>query len=239
MKRLSSLLLVIVMTSMLFLTSCSGVESDGLFIYKLNEETNSYEISIIQYPIMWAEMIPVMYNGNDVTKIADGGFAGYKQLQSVSIPGTIKEIGTYAFGSCINLNDVSFEEGLEIIDDYAFANCSSLQVVCLPSSITELGICSFGGCTSLQAIFYMGTRDEWNALAKENGWYEGSDALYECRVYFCEGYVEGKQDTIAMWNTYVIEKMFYTHAAIPLPSVTLDKSGNETFHDIPTPEKAE
>ncbi|RBI34055.1 leucine-rich repeat domain-containing protein, partial [Metamycoplasma hominis] len=41
-------------------------------------------------------------------------------MESITIPGSVKEIGESAFSGCENLKEVILNEGLERIGDYAF-----------------------------------------------------------------------------------------------------------------------
>ncbi|KIR01530.1 hypothetical protein P261_00344 [Lachnospiraceae bacterium TWA4] len=83
-----------------------------------------------------------------VEKIGDGVFY-QKDLTSVKIPKSVKEIGDRAFSTSFELKTVIIEEGLEKIGDRAFDSCGELKQVELPKSLKEIGNESFSYCTSL------------------------------------------------------------------------------------------
>lgn len=84
-----------------------------------------------------------------VTKLADGLFIGWGELTSVSIPGSVKEIGHYTFSQCKNLNSVILQEGIETIGLHAFLECYELKEVDIPNSVKVLRSGAFSGCTGM------------------------------------------------------------------------------------------
>ena len=84
-----------------------------------------------------------------VTKLADGLFRGWDELRSVSIPGSVKEIGHYAFAQCRNLTSVTLQEGTETIGIHSFLECSQLKEIVIPNSVMVLGSGAFSYCTGM------------------------------------------------------------------------------------------
>ncbi|WP_181695836.1 leucine-rich repeat domain-containing protein [Metamycoplasma hominis] len=74
-----------------------------------------------------------------------------KKTTKVTIPGSIKEIGGYAFSSCKNLKEVILNEGLEKIDSGAFYN-TNIKSITIPGSIKEIGEDAFSWCTNLKEV---------------------------------------------------------------------------------------
>ena len=60
------------------------------------------------------------------------------ELQSISIPGSVRSIGAYAFSST-NLTSLDIPEGVEIIEDFAFYRCLNLSSIQFPQTLTTLG----------------------------------------------------------------------------------------------------
>ena len=89
---------------------------------------------------------------NGLTNI--GGYAFYEchSLTSVTIPDGVTSIGSSAFNSCNSLTSVAIPEGVTSIGDSAFNSCSSLTSVNIPEGVTSIGICVFQDCTSLTSI---------------------------------------------------------------------------------------
>ena len=87
------------------------------------------------------------------TIIDNNAFQGRKELQSITIPDNIKEIGGYAFEGCSNLSTVNFGPGSKLtrIGDNAFQNCTGLTSITLPNSVTTIYAAAFSssGLTSI------------------------------------------------------------------------------------------
>lgn len=66
-------------------------------------------------------------------------------LLSVSIPDSVRSMGSFAFANCARLSAVAFGEntGLTTISASAFAYCSSLQTIAIPNAVTEIGGSAF------------------------------------------------------------------------------------------------
>lgn len=76
-------------------------------------------------------------------------------INTVVIPGTVKNIATNAFRSCLNLTSVYMEEGVEAIQTDAFYQCTALVDLHLPETLwlgngsNAMGQEAFQYCTSL------------------------------------------------------------------------------------------
>lgn len=112
--------------------------------------------------------------GDKLTSIEESTFSGCRDLQSVTLPSTIKYIDNYAFSSCIRLKGItipesvewlgqaafvssgietiSLPEGIKIIPQRCFQNCTSLKTISLPSSLTTIGESAFYQCSALKGI---------------------------------------------------------------------------------------
>lgn len=87
------------------------------------------------------------------TIIDNNAFQGREELQSITIPDNIKEIGGYAFEGCSNLSTVNFGPGSKLtrIGGNAFQNCTGLTSITLPNSVTTIYAAAFSssGLTSI------------------------------------------------------------------------------------------
>ena len=169
MKRFLSLVLALILVcTSIFLYSC---EREGIFIYELNQDGNGYVVSaLVKDPLIVLDgNIIEDHNGLPVTEIKDAGFFGWNNLYLITVPGTVKRIGNYAFGQS-GIVSAELNEGVEHIDDNAFAFCENLSIIYLPGTLKYIGHGAFGGCTSLATIVYNGTIAQWNALAKGENW---------------------------------------------------------------------
>lgn len=64
-------------------------------------------------------------------------------FKKITFPPQIKEIGMRAFSLCYELEEVIFNEGLEVIQKEAFQNCPNLLEINLPASIKKVGTDAF------------------------------------------------------------------------------------------------
>ncbi len=71
-------------------------------------------------------------NNRPVIAIGENVFNGCTQLESISIPYYVSELGANAFADCVNLKSVHLEK-VETIGENAFARCESLEKVSVPS----------------------------------------------------------------------------------------------------------
>ncbi|MBD5304641.1 MAG: leucine-rich repeat domain-containing protein [Bacteroides sp.] len=112
--------------------------------------------------------------GSKVDKIAPYAFAYFPDLQEVTFPEYLEEIGYcafsnssvstimipsgvtnvggFAFNDCKNLGKVSFLESIETLGEYVFQNCTALYDVILPANLKELPYGAFRACTDLEEI---------------------------------------------------------------------------------------
>lgn len=94
---------------------------------------------------------------NTVTKIGDEALKGNDNIVSITIPGSVKDIGNNAFEGCTKLERVIFtnpektNENL-IIRVSAFQNCKKLTECEIPARAYQVVGNIFKGCTSLTEV---------------------------------------------------------------------------------------
>lgn len=86
--------------------------------------------------------IPTQLDGYDVTGIGQAVFKD-KNIVTLTIPGQIREIGSWAFEDCHNLEQVIIQDGVEKIGYCAFAYCENLYSLVLPDTLIQLGEYAF------------------------------------------------------------------------------------------------
>lgn len=131
---------------------------------------------LLAYPAgcQGAYSIPSTVHGKTIDQIWTSGFEGAVGLTDITIPASIRRLGTAAFEStglthvtipdtvqqvdpavfqnCTSLVSVKLPNGITEIDQYLFANCISLQHVDMPDTITKINIYAFHNCTSLTSL---------------------------------------------------------------------------------------
>lgn len=74
-------------------------------------------------------------------------------IKSIEIPYKIKTLPEYTFYNCKNLKNVTFKDGLNIIDNFAFAN-SSIESFSAPISLNTIGFQAFANCKNLKNVTF-------------------------------------------------------------------------------------
>ncbi len=181
---------------------CSGCGdkweyTEGLS-YMLDTETDTYMVTGVNTALDGVEelalVIPYGYQGKFVTAIRGDAFNNsmaeeYSKLTSVTIPGSVKtigtrafaccnaltsielpksvtEIGSAAFSYCVELTSITLPDGVTEIGSAAFSYCVELTSIEIPKSVTEIGSGAFSYCVELTEIHYAGTIDEWKEIKK-------------------------------------------------------------------------
>jgi len=73
--------------------------------------------------------------GKDVQKISGGAFMGCKKLKTVSFSGNkLEEINWNAFRGCVSLSRITLPESVRTLGSAAFAGCVSLTSVTIPEN---------------------------------------------------------------------------------------------------------
>ena len=87
-----------------------------------------------------------------LTSIADDAFLGCSNLTSVSLPDSVKVIGSAAFQNCSSLTSIKIPNGVTSIGSAAFQNCSSLTSVGIPNELKSIDSDVFRGCSGLTTV---------------------------------------------------------------------------------------
>lgn len=67
-------------------------------------------------------------------------------LTAISIPDTVKEIGSFAFYGCSQAQSIQFGNALVSIGDCAFANCDTARLISFGESLQTIGAYAFYNC---------------------------------------------------------------------------------------------
>jgi hypothetical protein len=87
-----------------------------------------------------------------ITNIGAFAFQECVNLTNITIPGNVTDIGESAFQFCTSLASVTLADGVASIETGAFAFCDSLTGVNIPASVTNIGAAPFEGCDNLATI---------------------------------------------------------------------------------------
>lgn len=81
------------------------------------------------------------------------GVFSQKNIETITLNGTVKWAETGQFNGCSKLKAISIGDGITSIPGGCFYGCQLLDNVVLPDSITEIGDFAFGGCSSLKIVY--------------------------------------------------------------------------------------
>jgi len=112
-----------------------------------------------------------------VTNI-DGAFVGCGDLESVTLPKTLTNIGSLTFAECTSLKTIELPDGLKSIRDTAFLG-AGLTDITIPPSVTSIGWYAFFDCHDLTSIYFEGAPPK----VGDDG-YEDMGAPDDCVVYY-------------------------------------------------------
>ncbi len=151
-------------------------------------------------------------------------------ITRITLPDTIRHIGSHAFSGCTALRSVPLPDGLEAIHPHTFSGCLSLESLTLPESIKEIGSYSFYDCRCLKAleipngVLSLGRYAFYNcrSLVKinipqhtehlETGLFLNCDCLYE--IHF--GQCKNVSDLIAVLNHELLLTIDFPDARVKL-----------------------
>ncbi len=129
----------------------NGAEQED-FIFELVDDGKSYAVAGFAPSFTKADVIiPAVYKGLPVTKIK-GKVLWMAKINSLIIPGSIKEIGGYAFSFCAKLTKVLIQEGVHTIGEAAFGANSTLKEIHIPQSVTSIERYAIQNCYELPSV---------------------------------------------------------------------------------------
>ena len=122
----------------------------GLAFTLINTDTE-YEVSKGTVTT-GAVILPTIYNGLPVTKIADDGFKEVTGITSISISNSITDIGAHALDGCTGLTEVVIPNNVTSLGAYAFGGCTGLTGIAILEGMASIGFQAFKNATNLVSV---------------------------------------------------------------------------------------
>ena len=89
---------------------------------------------------------------NTIKHIGSSAFSGCKKLAFVTLPNSIKRIEPETFGGCESLKSITIPEGVTTIAQYSIDVPSSIESITLPSTLKFISPEAFFGVTSIKSV---------------------------------------------------------------------------------------
>ncbi len=129
---------------------CGNVWSNAF--YNCNIKTLNIGENVERIPRISTLETVIFLDG--ATAVPNNAFSDCTELESVTLPNTIRVIGDNAFYNCTNLESINLPDSIIDIGRYAFQNCNSLTTVTTPSSDCYIDYRAFYNCTNLTTVNY-------------------------------------------------------------------------------------
>ena len=179
--------------------------------------SEKYNIKNVEFPRSLKTIEPFAFEGctsliltnienTSLVTIKEWGFSKCSSLGYISLPSSLRVIGSYAFEDC-GFKLLTIPENVNTIGDYAFRDCSELHQIKLPRSISYVGKSIFKNCSSLKYIIIpKGSKNKYSQLMSEYEQFflvEGSLKYYLMNLWgiinedsYAESYYTNARDQI-------------------------------------------
>lgn len=97
-------------------------------------------------------VIPDQLGGAPVTEVGYYAFEAHYDLETVTLPESVKIIGEGSFMDCSSLRSINIPSGVTNIERGAFVACVSLGDITLPASVVRVEEEAFTACESIGVL---------------------------------------------------------------------------------------
>ena len=119
---------------------------------------------------------------NTVVTIEENAFAD-STISSVTIPNSVKTIGSWAFSGCVNLRTVTLPASVTEIGEGVFGGCTNLTSVRIPVSVKTIQKWAFAECEALTDVYYDGSEADWKKIVIYE---DGNEPLLKAKLHTSE-----------------------------------------------------
>ena len=89
----------------------------------------------------------------NINSIDSSTFEYYRLFASITLPDSVRKIGSYAFEDCFSLTNITIPDSVTSIGSYAFSNCTRLTSITIPDSVESIGERAFQDCKELTNLY--------------------------------------------------------------------------------------
>ncbi len=144
-------------------SNATEIDANALSLRRFNNLSIPGSIETLNEDALYSVTAEKLTLNEGVKTIKENAFRD-ACIYKLELPSTLTTIEQYAFKDAL-LIDVRLSEGFKSIPDNAFASCSALEEISIPSSVETIGENAFGDNERL-IIYYDGTQEQWDELAK-------------------------------------------------------------------------
>ena len=116
----------------------------------LGTKASDFEGRFAPYYVGMSDKIRKVVVEDGISGVGAGAFKGFKNLEEVQLPASLKEIGKETFADCESLKEIKLPEDLKEIPEGLFRNCKSLAVCPVTDGVETIGDEAFAGCENLK-----------------------------------------------------------------------------------------
>ncbi len=91
-------------------------------------------------------------------------------ITAITVPEGVVGIASHAFLHCSGITEITFPDSLAFIGESAFYECDKLERISLGEGLASVGALAFDECYQLTQIYFRGTCEEWQQVAKGRHW---------------------------------------------------------------------
>ncbi|MBE5934476.1 MAG: hypothetical protein E7262_01625 [Lachnospiraceae bacterium] len=150
-KVIKSVIFTMLMSAVFVASFAKEAKADsyGFYTYTVKDKT----ATITEYTGDEINcVIPSKLGGYKVVGLGMSSFDGQKNMESVTIPSTVKSIGSYAFKNCDVLKKVTIPNSVTTLEYQCFNDCDKLETVTIGSGVKEIPNGAFQSCDALKTV---------------------------------------------------------------------------------------
>lgn len=121
---------------------------------------------------------------NGVVTIGNGAFQNCLRLAEITIPNSLLNMGDGAFENCHFLGCIAIPNLVTSIGERTFSRCDNLMSITIPDRVTSIGDNAFEECNMLADVYYMGSKEQWDAINIG----ANNEALFNANIHYDQAF---------------------------------------------------